>query len=56
MRSPRYTILVANRNTGVIRRLTLARRTAVMAVGAMAFVPLLIGLGASFRRNRILSF
>jgi murein DD-endopeptidase MepM/ murein hydrolase activator NlpD len=47
MRSPRYTILIANRNTGVVRRLTLARRTAVMAASAMAFVPLLIGLGAS---------
>jgi murein DD-endopeptidase MepM/ murein hydrolase activator NlpD len=47
MRSPRYTILIANRNTGVVRRLTLARRTAVMVLSTMAFVPLLIGLGAS---------
>jgi murein DD-endopeptidase MepM/ murein hydrolase activator NlpD len=47
MRSPRYTILVANRNTGAVRRLTLARRTAVVSVCALAFVPLLIGLGAS---------
>jgi murein DD-endopeptidase MepM/ murein hydrolase activator NlpD len=47
MRSPRYTILVANRNTGAVRRLTLARRTAVVSVCAIAFVPLLIGLGAS---------
>ena len=28
MKSPRYTILIANRNTGVVRRLTLARRVA----------------------------
>lgn len=47
MRSPRYTILIANRSTGVVRRLTLARRTAVLVAGTLAFVPLLIGLGAS---------
>jgi murein DD-endopeptidase MepM/ murein hydrolase activator NlpD len=47
MRSPRYTILIANRNTGVIRRLTLARRTAVIVVAGLCFLPLLIGLGAS---------
>jgi murein DD-endopeptidase MepM/ murein hydrolase activator NlpD len=47
MRAPRYTILIANRSTGVIRRITVARRTAVMALAALAFVPLLIGLGAS---------
>lgn len=47
MRSPRYTILIANRNTGVIRRLTLARRTAVVVVAGLCLVPLLIGLGAS---------
>ena len=47
MRSPRYTILIANRSTGAVRRLTVARRTAVMTLGALAFIPLLIGLGAS---------
>jgi murein DD-endopeptidase MepM/ murein hydrolase activator NlpD len=47
MRSPRYTILIANRNTGVVRRFTLARRTAVASVAGLALVPLLIGLGAS---------
>lgn len=47
MRSPRYTILIANRNTGVIRRLTLARRTAVLVAAGLAIVPLLIGLGAN---------
>jgi murein DD-endopeptidase MepM/ murein hydrolase activator NlpD len=46
MRSPRYTILIANRNTGVIRRLTLARWTIVVAVAALTLTPLLIGLGA----------
>jgi murein DD-endopeptidase MepM/ murein hydrolase activator NlpD len=47
MRSPRYTILIGNRNTGVVRRLTLARRTAVVALGGLCLLPLLIGLGAS---------
>jgi murein DD-endopeptidase MepM/ murein hydrolase activator NlpD len=47
MRSPRYTILIANRHSGVVRRLTLARRTAAMAGGGMAFVILLVGLVAS---------
>ncbi len=47
MRSPRYTILIANRNTGAVRRLSLARRTAVLVAGAVTLVPLLIGLGAS---------
>jgi murein DD-endopeptidase MepM/ murein hydrolase activator NlpD len=46
MRSPRYTILIANRNTGVIRRLTLARWTLVLGLGALTLTPLLIGLGA----------
>ena len=47
MRSPRYTILIANRKTGLVRRLSLARRTAVLVVSGAALVPLLIGLGAS---------
>ncbi|MEO8482333.1 MAG: peptidoglycan DD-metalloendopeptidase family protein [Acidobacteriota bacterium] len=47
MRSPRYTILIANRNTGAVRRLTLARRTAVAVLAGLCLVPLLIGLGAS---------
>jgi len=47
MKSPRYTILVANRNTGVVRRVTIARRVAAGVLIALAAVPLLIGLGAS---------
>ncbi len=46
MRSPRYTVLLANRNTGAVRRLTMTRRAAGLAVGALMVVPLLIGLGA----------
>jgi len=47
MRSPRYTILIANRATGAIRRLSLTRRTVLLAFGSLVFVPLLIGLGVS---------
>jgi murein DD-endopeptidase MepM/ murein hydrolase activator NlpD len=45
MRSPRYTILIANRNTGAIRRLTVARRTALLFGLGVMTVPLLMGLG-----------
>ena len=31
MRSPRYTILIANRNTGAVRRLTVARLPVALA-------------------------
>jgi hypothetical protein len=47
MRSPRYTILVANRDTGAVRRLTVVRRTGLLVAGTILFVPLLMGLGAS---------
>ncbi len=46
MGSPKYTILVANRQTGAVRRFTVARRAAVMAVLGVLSVPVLIGLGA----------
>ena len=49
MRSPRYTILIANRNSGSVRRLTVARLPLVMAGMAVLGVPLLFllaGIGA----------
>ncbi len=49
MRSPRYTILIANRNSGAVRRLTVARLPMALAGAAVLGVPLvimLIGLGA----------
>jgi murein DD-endopeptidase MepM/ murein hydrolase activator NlpD len=49
MRSPRYTILIANRNSGTVRRLTVARLPVGLAGAAVLGVPLifmLIGLGA----------
>ena len=47
MRSPRYTVLIANRSTGAVRRLTLARNTVLLALAGVAVLPLLVGLGVS---------
>lgn len=46
MRSPRYSILIANRQTGSVRRLTFARRPALIAICTIMSIPVLIGLGA----------
>lgn len=48
MRARRYTVLIADRSTGVLRRLTLNVRTAVAAVLAVMAMPILIGLGAKW--------
>jgi murein DD-endopeptidase MepM/ murein hydrolase activator NlpD len=47
MKSPRYTVLIANRSTGSVRRFTISRRAAGIGVLAFIVVPLLVGLGAS---------
>jgi murein DD-endopeptidase MepM/ murein hydrolase activator NlpD len=44
MRSPRDTILIANRNTGAVRRLSVTRRRAGLAVAGLRVVPLVIGV------------
>jgi len=49
MRSPRYTILIANRNSGAVRRLSVSRVPLVVCAAAALFVPalfMLIGFGA----------
>jgi murein DD-endopeptidase MepM/ murein hydrolase activator NlpD len=46
MRSPRYTILIANRRTGVIRRLTVSRRTIALSLTVLLGVPTLVALGS----------
>jgi len=46
MRSPKYTVLIANRQTGAVRRLTVVRRPAVLVILAVLAVPVLMGLGA----------
>jgi hypothetical protein len=48
MRSPRYTILIANRKTGAVRRMTVVRRLAVVAAMGLWSVPILVGLGAKW--------
>jgi len=47
MSSPRYTILVANRKTGAVRRLTVSRRVAGFVLTSIVAVPLVLGLGTS---------
>ncbi|HUR20250.1 MAG TPA: peptidoglycan DD-metalloendopeptidase family protein [Vicinamibacterales bacterium] len=51
MKSPKYTVLIANRQTGAVRRLTIVRRPAVLVVAAALTVPMLIGLGARSSRQ-----
>ena len=46
MRSPRYTILIANRRTGVVRRLTVSRRTIALGLTVLLGVPSLVALGS----------
>jgi murein DD-endopeptidase MepM/ murein hydrolase activator NlpD len=46
MRSPRYSLIVANRQTGTVRRLTISRRPAVLIACTVFSIPVLIGLGA----------
>jgi murein DD-endopeptidase MepM/ murein hydrolase activator NlpD len=46
MSSTRYTILIANRKTGAVRRLTLSRRLGLFVVLSVLALPLLVGLGS----------
>jgi murein DD-endopeptidase MepM/ murein hydrolase activator NlpD len=46
MRSTRYTILIANRKTGAVRRLTLSRRVMGLVLGPVLVLPLLVVLGS----------
>lgn len=48
MPSRRYTILVADRSSGAIRRLTITLRAIVGIVSAVVVLPVLIGLGANW--------
>ncbi|MDQ3071346.1 MAG: M23 family metallopeptidase [Acidobacteriota bacterium] len=46
MRSTRYTILLANRESGVVRRFTLPLKPVLLTVLALVAIPVLVGLGA----------
>jgi murein DD-endopeptidase MepM/ murein hydrolase activator NlpD len=49
MPSRRYTILLADRTSGVVRRMTFSARPAVAAACAMAALPVLVGVGAAWK-------
>ena len=42
----RYTVLIADRTTGVVRRVTISLRTSLAVFGTVVILPVLIGLGA----------
>ena len=42
----RYTVVIADRSTGVVRRVTISLRAVVTSVTAVLMLPVLIGLGA----------
>src|SRR5215510_7295994 len=48
MLSRRYTVLIADRTSGVVRRLTISLRTLALGVTSVILVPVLIGLGAKW--------
>jgi murein DD-endopeptidase MepM/ murein hydrolase activator NlpD len=52
MRSPRYTILIANRNSGAVRRLAVSRRALLIGASILVSLPILaalalVGMGAA---------
>lgn len=52
MRSPRYTILIANRNSGAVRRLAVSRRALLIGAAILVSLPILaalafVGLGVA---------
>jgi hypothetical protein len=49
MRSKRYTILLADRTTGVVRRVTLPAGPVVAVACAVVTLPVLIGIGAAWK-------
>ncbi len=46
MRARRYTIVIADRSSGVVRRVTISLRPTIVAVVGVLILPVLIGLGA----------
>ena len=49
MPSRRYTILIADRTSGVVRRVTISARPAVAVACAIVTLPVLIGIGAAWK-------
>ena len=48
MASKRYTIIVADRSSGVVRRATLSLRPVLISFGIIIGLPVLIGIGAAW--------
>jgi murein DD-endopeptidase MepM/ murein hydrolase activator NlpD len=48
MSGRRYTVLIADRSTGVLRRITVSLRAAIAVVVGVLMMPVLIGLGAKW--------
>src|SRR3954470_21677707 len=51
MPSRRYTVLIADRSSGVVRRVTVSLRTVAAVVTSVLMLPVLIGLGAKWSAN-----
>jgi murein DD-endopeptidase MepM/ murein hydrolase activator NlpD len=51
MFSRRYTVLIADRSSGVVRRVTISLRAVASVVGGTLALPVLIGLGAKWSAN-----
>lgn len=49
MAARRYTVLVADRTTGVVRRMTLGRRSTLSVLALVLSLPVLVGLGAAWK-------
>src|SRR5262245_11092974 len=51
----RYSVLIADRTTGVVRRATISLRAAVSVVAGVMMLPILIGLGAKWSASTEIS-
>jgi murein DD-endopeptidase MepM/ murein hydrolase activator NlpD len=49
MRARRYTVIIADRTSGVMRRVTISLRPALATVAGVLILPVLIGLGARWK-------
>jgi murein DD-endopeptidase MepM/ murein hydrolase activator NlpD len=56
MRSPRYTILLANRQSGAVRRFTFVRRPVLVGMVVLITLPTLVGLGAYWANKTELEY
>ena len=49
MRGRRYTVILADRSSGLVRRFTLSVRPAIVICLSLAALPILMGLGAKWK-------